>query len=149
MELKTLIHNACIESLNEKIMSLNALFNDLNVGMQNDAKSTAGDKHETARAMAQIEIDKISKQLHESNLMKTALLKIDINFISDKIIQGSLIRTDKGIFYLSIALGKIIVEDIAVMVLSPMSPFGRKLIGLKVNDSVQVNATNYHIQHII
>ena len=145
MNFKTQIHNTCLEILNEKIQSLNLLLDDLKDGMQSDAKSSAGDKHETARAMAQIEIEKISKQLHEANLQKEMLQKIDMNSSSKTIIKGSLIETDKGTFYLSIALGKILVDDKTIMVLSTQSPLGQKLMGLKVTDVAQINASTYKI----
>lgn len=145
MNFKNQIHNTCLDILNEKIQSLKFLLDDLKDGMLNDAKSSADDKHETARAMAQIEIEKISKQLHEANLQKELLQKIDVNSASKTIIKGSLIETDKGTFYLSIALGKILVDDKTIMVLSTQSPLGQKLMGLKVTDVAQINASTYKI----
>jgi transcription elongation GreA/GreB family factor len=40
------------------------------------------------------------------------------------------------------------VEGINIIVLSPLSPLGRKLIGLNINESVEINGTSYVIKHI-
>ncbi len=148
MHFKELLHTTCLNLLNEKIQLLSSLLNDLKDGITNDSKSSAGDKHETSRAMAQLEIEKISKQLYELNLQKDTLQKIDFTSPSETITKGTLIETDSGLFYLSIALGKISVDNKEVMVLSTQSPLGQKLLGLKVNDTVQINTACYRIKNV-
>jgi hypothetical protein len=50
--------------------------------------------------------------------------------------KGSLVRTNRGIIFLAVALGKISVGSVDVITLSPRSPLGSKLLGLKPGDSV-------------
>ena len=68
-------------------------------------KSSAGDKHETSRAKIQIEIDQLSKQLISVQWQKNNLSNMDINQIHNVADVGSLIKTDKGYFFISIRLG--------------------------------------------
>ena len=51
-----------------------------------ETKSTAGDKHETARAMAQLEVEMLSKQLEEVNKSIAQLKRIHI-LCNDCILQ--------------------------------------------------------------
>lgn len=148
MSFKKSIYSVCLELLDQKILDLSSALNNLTSGAENDSKSSAGDKHETGRAMMQIEHEKISRQLQEVISEKEALQKIDINFQSSKVIRGSLIKTDKAFLFLSVAIGKIIVEGNTVIVLSPQSPLGQKLNGLKVNDGVEVNGISYRIESV-
>ena len=44
---------ACINFLKEKIKGINNIMNETQTSANSDTKSSAGDKHETSRAMAQ------------------------------------------------------------------------------------------------
>ena len=148
MTFKEKIYVRCCDLLNEKINALQSSLRDLGEGTENDTKSSAGDKHETARAMMQIEQEKISKQLNEALEQKSALEKIYANISSSQITKGSLITTNNGYLFVSVALGKILVDEKQVIVLSPQSPLGLKLMGLKVNDSAEINGIKYSIEKI-
>jgi hypothetical protein len=62
--------------------------------------------------------------------------------------KGSLVKTDKGDFFVSITLGKIQVEGSLVIAISPESPLGSKLIGLTTSEIANINGTIYAIQGI-
>jgi transcription elongation GreA/GreB family factor len=119
--------------------------NAIEEAIQNETKSTAGDKHETSRAMMQLEREKLGNQLKELSSQKTELERIDISLFSEKVVKGSLVKTDKGSFFIAIALGK---TDTGVYVISPQSPLGNKLMGLKQNDKAEINGTTYLIKEI-
>lgn len=73
----------------------------------NESKSSAGDKHETARAMMNLEQEKLERQYQELMTMKDRFDKINFESPIDKIQLGSLIETNKGFFLLSVGLGKV------------------------------------------
>jgi transcription elongation GreA/GreB family factor len=114
----------------------------------NETKSSAGDKHETARAMMQLEQEKLSYQLKDLQDQKSELEKIDITKPSAQIAKGTLIQSDKGFLFLSIGLGKISVDDKTVFAISPQSPLGVKLLGEKENDIVDMNGVKYLIEKL-
>lgn len=115
----------------------------------NETKSSAGDKHETARAMMQLEQEKLSHQLKELQEQKSELVKIDLSKPSAQIAKGTLIQSDKGFLFLSIGLGKITIDDKTVFAISSQSPLGIKLLGKKENDVVEMNGIIYSIQKLI
>ncbi len=78
MTFKQKIYAHCCNLLDEKIRSLKSSLQELEEGSVNDTKSSAGDKHQTARAMMQIEQEKLGKQLNEVFEQKSVLEKIDI-----------------------------------------------------------------------
>lgn len=127
---------------------LQQVLNDLKESGTNETKSTAGDKHETALAMLQIEQANTRGQLQEVLLQKVALEKINPALSAQVIVTGSLIKTNRGYFFMSTALGKAVVEDITVMALSPQSPLGQKLMGLKVEATAGINDIKYVIETI-
>ncbi|MEN9522415.1 MAG: hypothetical protein RL065_792 [Bacteroidota bacterium] len=146
MKLKQKIYLVFIKMAKSKVQLLENRLNDLKESGANETKSTAGDKHETALAMVQIEQANIREQFNEALKQLNLLEKINIEIQSDKIINGSLVKTNKGYFFISIALGKAIVEENLVMALSSNSPLGMKLIGLKIGEQVEVNGNKYLIE---
>ena len=135
--------------LETKIIGLQQQLNDLKESTANETKSTAGDKYETARAMLQIEQDNTRRQLQEALEQQSIFTAIDISISSNEIIRGSLVKTNKGYFLISVALGKISVEGITIIALSPQSPLGKQLMALRVNDAATINNISYSIEEIL
>ena len=146
MSFKHQVYERYLQLINEKFNALQVILNELNDSAKNETKSTAGDKHETALAMLQIEQENTRNKLKEITEQKLQLDRIDINLKSEKIIKGSLIKTNHGYLFLSIALGKITVEHQQIIALSPQSPLGLKLVGAKINDEIKLNNLKYVIE---
>ncbi len=149
MTLKQNIYSHYLKMVNEKIRLLQLVLDDLKESASNETKSTAGDKHETALAMLQIEQANNRGQLKETFALKAALENINPAITVPVIINGSLIKTNRGYLFLSIALGKAIIEGIEVIALSPQSPLGLKLMGLIVGDVAEINNNRYIIETIV
>jgi hypothetical protein len=146
---KQKVYEHCISILNKKIEELNSALSQATESANNETKSTAGDKHETSRAMMQLEQEKLGKQLKELRDQKTELEKIDISKINSQVAKGSLIESDKGFLFIAIGLGKMIVDDQNVFVISSQSPLGKLLIGKKGKDVVEMNGVKYTLHKII
>lgn len=142
---KNQVYQACLYLISQKINNLENTLAELAEGIENESKSSAGDKHETSRAMLHNEQEKIAKQLHEVQLQKSVLEQIP-NMPTNKIGLGNLIKTNKGYLFLAIALGKIKVDDMDVFVLSAQSPLGMKLIGLQQGNAAEINGVKYLIE---
>jgi len=149
MTFKQKIYNQFRQMLETKISGLQQQLNDLKESTANETKSTAGDKYETARAMLQIEQDNTRRQLQEALEQQSIFTAIDISISSNEIIRGSLVKTNKGYFLISVALGKISVEGITIIALSPQSPLGKQLMALRVNDAATINNISYSIEEIL
>ncbi len=148
MTFKQKIHARFLQIADEKILSLQQVLADLKESGTNETKSTAGDKHETALAMLQIEQVNIRAQLKDATERKVQLLKINPVVVTVNIIPGSLIKTNRGYLYLSVAGGKITIEGITVTALSPQSPLGEKIMGLGNGEIAEVNNNRFVIESI-
>jgi hypothetical protein len=115
---------------------------------KNDAKGSAGDKHETALSMMHIEQEKLNYKLSEVLAQKDALDKIDPLKITEIIVLGSLVKANGIYLYLSVALPKISVDGINVIALSPQSPLGSKLMGNPIGFTFEINGTTYCIESV-
>jgi hypothetical protein len=132
--------------LQDKIDVFRDLISNLTIDSQNDAKGSAGDKHETALAMMHLEQEKLNYKLKEIYQQKAVLDKIDPNVTSLKIGLGSIVKTNGMLLFISAALPKINCNQNTIIAVSPQSPLGSKLIGNSVGFSFQINSTNYIIE---
>lgn len=148
MTLKQKIYRHYLQQINDKIQQLQKVLDDLKESGSNETKSTAGDKHETALAMLQIEQANTRGQMKEAIVQKDALKKINPSIAPKIVVHGSLIKTNRGYLFLSIALGKAVIEGVHIIALSPQSPLGIKLMGLQEGDTAAINGNNYLIESI-
>lgn len=145
---KQKIYKYYLQLVNDKVNRLQQVLADLKESGSNETKSTAGDKHETALAMLQIEQANTRGQLNDALAQKALLEKINPSLSASVIVNGSLVNTNRGYLYLSVALGKAVIENMAVIALSSQSPLGQKLMGLSVSGVAEINGNRYVIESI-
>jgi hypothetical protein len=148
MTFKQKIHHHYLQLVQDRIDVFKDMIAALTEDSKNDAKGSAGDKHETALSMMHIEQEKLNHKLKEVFFQKAILEKIDSTTIAKTIIVGSLVKANGFYLYLSAALPKIIIHGINVISLSPQSPLGNKLMGNEVGFSFEINGTKYVIESI-
>lgn len=136
---------ACNDYLKDKINSLNTIIKEVSESSNSESKSSAGDKHETSKAMMQLEIEKLGTQLKEAEVQLAEFEKINFNKNFQTAEQGSLVETNKGYFLIASSIGKITVADKIIFVISNKSPLALKLIGSKQKDTVMFNDVSYSI----
>ncbi len=134
--------------LSEKINELRFMISDLAQDAQNDAKGSAGDKHETTLSMMHLEQEKLNQKLAEIIEQKNIIDKIDADAIHTKVALGSLVQTNNMLFYISAALPKIQLEDKTIIAVSPQSPLGNQLMRKSVGDEVAINTNRFQIKTI-
>jgi len=147
LQFKFTIVAACKEVLDAKIKFLNDALQEATDAGNNETKSTAGDKHETGRAMMQLEQEKLGNQLVDLESQKNDFDKIDFSINHTAVTNGSLIETNKGFFFIASAIGKLEVDQTTVFVISKKSPLALILLGLKSNDTVDFNGMKYLIKN--
>jgi hypothetical protein len=148
MTLKQNILQRYHQILQDRIDIFRDMISDLTIDAQNDAKGSAGDKHETALSMMHIEQEKLNHKLKEILDQKAILDKIDASANHTKIALGSLVQANGMLLFVSAALPKISVEDKTIIAVSPQSPLGSKLMGNEVGFEFEINGTKYLIQSI-
>jgi hypothetical protein len=148
MTFKQKIHTYYQQLVQDRIDVFRDMIAALTEDSKNDAKGSAGDKHETALSMMHIEQEKLNNKLKEVIAQKSILDKIDSTTIAETIIVGSLVKANGIYLYLSLALPKININQINVIALSPQSPLGNKLMGNKVGFTFEINGTRYLVEEI-
>jgi len=148
MTFKQKIQQHYVQLVQDRIDVFKDMIAALTEDSKNDAKGSAGDKHETALSMMHIEQEKLNRKLREVLDQKVVLDKIDSTKIAETIIVGSLVKANGIYLYLSVALPKIAVGGINVIALSPQSPLGNKLMGNEVGFTFEINGTKYLIESL-
>jgi transcription elongation GreA/GreB family factor len=148
MTFKQKIHIHYLQLVQDRIDVFKDMIVALTEDSKNDAKGSAGDKHETALSMMHIEQEKLNRKLREVLDQKTVLDKIDPAAIANTIIVGSLVKANGIYLYLSVALPKINIEEINIIALSPQSPLGNKLMGNQEGFTFEINGTKYLVEGI-
>ena len=107
MTFKQKIHQYYLQLVQDRIDVFKDMIVALTEDSKNDAKGSAGDKHETALSMMHIEQEKLNTKLREVLAQKNIIDKIDSTIIAKTIIVGSLVKANGIYLYLSAALPKI------------------------------------------
>lgn len=134
--------------LEDKIDVFRDMISGLTEDAQNDAKGSAGDKHETALSMMHLEQEKLNHKLREILQQKAVLDKIDVNAVHQKIALGSVVQTNGMLLFISAALPKIVIENKTIIAVSPQSPLGSKLMGNQVGFEFEIGTAKYTIEGI-
>ncbi len=148
MTFKQKIHQQYSLIVQDKIDAFRDMISALTEDSKNDAKGSAGDKHETALSMMHIEQEKLNRKIQEFLDQKSVLDKIDPSATHNKIALGSVIQANDIYLFMSAALPKITIDGTKIIALSPQSPLGLKLIGQQIGYSFEINGSNYTIQTV-
>lgn len=142
------IYQACVLYVKGRRKTIDKALKSIQDGLQKETKRTAGDKHETGRAMLQLEEEKLNGQLLEISKLEQLMNQINPAERSEKIGLGSLVRTDKGDFYISVSAGKLMVSGKFIQAISLASPIGKAMQGLSARSAFELNGHNYIIQSV-
>jgi hypothetical protein len=146
--IKKEVFGLALSKINLRISELEILMAELKESLENESKSSAGDKHETGRAMVQLEQEKLSKQMTELLLMRRILEQINPSIKHVKIGIGSLVETTMGWYFISVGLGPIEKDGKVIFVLNPQAPLGQKLVGKKEGESIDMNGKMEEIHQV-
>lgn len=134
------------QKLSEKIENFEKLIAETRAS-SNDTKSSMGDKYETGREMLQQEINNLQGQLNEI-LKQKDFLKTILPKPSDKAEKGAIVKTDKGLFFISVSLGEIKIDNQKIICISPESPLAKAMNGKLTNDVFTLNTISQKILDI-
>ena len=148
LQIKKRLLESCKKQVDTKYETVVSIMVSNKKALESETKSSAGDKHETGRAMLQLEMEKASQQFSSISSMQEILKKIDIQKKNDIGKLGSLIITSQGSYFLTVSMGLIILEAKDYFVISPLSPVGKLLLGKKKGDIFYFNSKEIEILEI-
>ena len=115
---------------------------------QTDTKSSAGDKHETARAMVDQELQQLNQQ-REKALRNQSELQQLTDAPCGVAERGAAVETERIIYFISISFGKLPVEGAKpVYALSPVSPAAQAMLGKRAGENFEINGARQTILKI-
>ncbi len=148
VDVKQHLHAHCHVYVEERINTATRAIHAAQAAANEESKSSAGDKYETGRAMAQLEIEKHSTQLAEAQKLKKTLERIGTAQSSGSIQAGSLVITNQGNFYIAIAATPIDIEGKSYFSISSFSPIAQRVLGLRTGDQFIFNGKDFMIGEV-
>ena len=145
MTFKEKLYARCNQLVDERIGLAKKLISEAQQAANEDTKSSMGDKYETSREMMALEMRKANEQLQEGAKLNKVLSNLNPTTICQQVEIGSLVSTSIGDFYVSISLGKIILEQREVFALSAVAPLGKLLMGKQKGDKFEFNSREIEI----
>ena len=149
MLIKEELKQICLHRIQTKIDETNRRISSLQKDLLSETKSSAGDKHETGRAMIHLEIEKESQKLQNFSEMKETCLRIKSEEVNSVVALGSIVSTPNMNYFMNVSLG--LIETISqekFYAISSNSPIGKLLIGKKEGDSIHFNGREIQINSI-
>ena len=138
--IKRQLFDFCKDFADKRVSRIRKEMADFKESLDDETKSSAGDKYETGRAMLQLELEKSGVQLAEAENIKT-----QANFVG----LGNLVKTTKANYFLAISAGEFKGDGISVYCISSETPIGKLLFTKQVNDVVSFNDNEIKILEII
>jgi len=149
MQVKENLYNLCCRFVENKLITIQKAIQEIQESLSTETKSSAGDKHETGRAMLQLEREKIGQQLAETQKLKETLSKIDSSKVSSKVSLGSVVSTSHYNYFIAISAGKLQLEGKDFYAISANTPMAQLLLGKTVGDIVVFREETFSITQII
>jgi len=147
-ELKDIVQSELVKALERRINDLKSSLDDLKEAGESETKSSAGDKYETGREMIKQEREKYQQVLLDYEKQMEIVKNFKSDKVFDKAAPGSLVITDKMIFYISVAYGKLRAGDKEVFAISPSAPVAQLLLEKSIGDSYTLNGQSVSIKSI-
>ena len=132
-KIKKLLYDHCKSHLESRLSNYKNLSDSLYDSLSLETKSSAGDKHETTRAVIQLEREKIGEQIKKVEKDYKLLTKISQNKSYSNVIGlGSVIYTQENQYYLAVSSTPLNYGSKTFYCISSKSPIGLLLLNKKV-----------------
>lgn len=146
--MKNELYQLCLAFIEKRIATATEALEQAQEASNDDTKSSAGDKFETGREMAQQDINRNKQLLADAKQQKSVLLALADVFETSKVRSGSLVITNNGNFYISISAGQLQLEGKTYFAISAASPIGKLLIGKAAGEQFDFNGKTYLVEQI-
>ncbi|WP_282042101.1 3-oxoacyl-ACP synthase [Winogradskyella flava] len=149
MNIKAQLHFKCQEILNKRLLVIQESISDIQIALQSETKSSAGDKHETGRAMLQLEREKAGQQLAELQKLIETLQRIDTEIQHNTVALGSVVKTTDDNYFISVSIGEIKLQNESFYGISIATPIGQLLFSKSVGDEIRFRTKTFIIIDIL
>jgi len=137
--IKPALHALCQAFIQQRISAARTAMQAAQESSSSETKSSAGDKYETGREMANAERDRNAAHMQQAQQLQAELARINPEAACDTVRPGALVTTSLGRFYISISAGKLVGEGPEVVAVSAAAPVAMTLKGLRAGAEVVFN----------
>ncbi|MFT5752102.1 MAG: hypothetical protein ACI86L_001613 [Dokdonia sp.] len=148
LDIKKELLKQCAHQLGTRRAAVDQILANVALSLKEETKSSAGDKHETGRAMLQLERENAGKQLAEIEKVEAILKRLRPDISQGPAHLGCVVATSQAKYYLSIPSGALNVDDHLYYAIGLGSPIGQLLLGKKEGDVVRFRESELRIQNI-
>lgn len=148
MNIKEQLYKECHKFLNQRLENIQHTITDIQNSLLSETKSSAGDKHETGRAMLQLEREKAGQQLAELQTQIEILQKINPELSQENVALGSIVKTSASNYFIAVSVGEIKVNSESFYGVSAATPIGKLLLSKHVGDSINFRTQKFTILEI-
>ncbi len=146
---KEILQDFCTSHVKNRISRIEKDINLVQESLASETKSSAGDKHETGRAMLQLEREKLGEQLKDAEKMALILSRISVRYKANTIVLGSWVKTSKSDYFLAVSAGEFKAEDQTIYCISGGTPIGQLLLGKSIGDVIAYKDEKIRIVEIL
>ncbi|WP_323787521.1 3-oxoacyl-ACP synthase [Psychroserpens sp.] len=148
-KLKSELYAQCQAFVENRLKAIQKTIDEIQESLSTETKSSAGDKHETGRAMLQLEREKAGHQLSEIQKLNQLLSKIDVSKASQTIALGSLIYTTQANYFITLSAGELKVDNQSFYAISANTPIAKLLFGKQKGDKIKFRDQEFEIFEVI
>ncbi len=147
-DLKTKLLEACKTQLGARRQAVDAILANVAYSLKEETKSSAGDKHETGRAMLQLERENAGKQLAEIEKLEVILQRVSTTVSSGPVHLGSIVVTSQNNYFISIPAGAITINGELYYAIGASSPIGQCVLGKVEGDELRFRERVFSVNSI-
>lgn len=148
-KLKQQLMSLCQTFVDNRLHAIQNTIHEIQECLTSETKSSAGDRHETGRAMLQLEREKAGQQLAEIEKLNQLLSKIDMTKSSQIIGLGSVVFTSNANYFIAISAGELKTETLSFYAISANTPIAKLLLGKQADDHVLFREQQFKITNVV
>lgn len=147
--IKENLYKQCLAFIENRFQTVQNTMSEIQESLLSETKSSAGDKHETGRAMLQLEREKAGNQLAEIQKTGELLSKVDTSKTGTIVSLGSVVYTSKANYYIAISTGIVTYKNDSFYAISANTPIGQLLLSKTVGDAIKFREQQFNIIKVI
>lgn len=146
--IKEKLYKACEAYVEERIKRIEAAMAGLESDLENETKSSAGDKYETGREMINLEINKLAEQLQQFKNLRNTLNVAKSRTNNGSAQLGTAVKTNMANYFIAIPADRIIVDGDEYFAIGANSPIAQLLLHKKAGEEIIFNGKSAEILEV-
>ena len=146
--IKERLYKACEAYVEERIKRIEDSMAGMESDLENETKSSAGDKYETGREMINLEINKLAEQLQQFKNLRNTLNVAKSRTNNGSAQLGTAVKTNMANYFIAIPADRIIVDGDEYFAIGANSPIAQLLLHKKAGEEITFNGKSAEILEV-